>query len=108
MIVVMNAVRVSGEQAKEFEQAFLARPRLLDQVDGFIRFELLRPQGTDEYLVVTHWRDHDAFQGWLKSEAFKEAHKGLRQVQLAHAAEVRTYEVIDQELPAREAVEVAA
>lgn len=100
MIVVMNAVRVSGEQAKEFEQAFLSRPRLLDQVDGFIRFELLRPQGRDEYLVVTHWRDHDSFQGWLKSDAFRQAHKGLRDSEIAHASEVRTYEVIDTEAPA--------
>jgi heme-degrading monooxygenase HmoA len=107
MIVVMNAVRVSGEQAEQFEQAFLSRPRLLDKVDGFIRFELLRPQGRDEYLVVTHWRDHDAFQGWLKSDAFREAHKDLRNAELAHASEVRTYEVIDTELPA-EAEEVAA
>lgn len=99
MIVVMNAVRVSGEQAKQFEEAFLARPRLLDQLDGFIRFELLRPQGHDEYLVVTHWRDHDAFQAWLKSDAFREAHKGLGDMQLAHAAQVRTYEVIDEEVP---------
>lgn len=108
MIVVMNAVRVSGEQAKEFEESFLARPRLLDQVEGFIRFELLRPQGRDEYLVVTHWRDHDAFQGWLKSEAFREAHKGLGKVQLAHASEVRTYEVVDAELPAADTVQVPA
>lgn len=107
MIVVMNAVRVSGEQAKQFEQSFLSRPRMLDQLDGFIRFELLRPQGRDEYLVVTHWRDHDAFQAWLKSDAFREAHKGLSGIQLAHTSEVRTYEVIDTELLATD-VEVAA
>lgn len=107
MIVVMNAVRVSGEQAKQFEEAFLSRPRLLDQMDGFIRFELLRPQGRDEYLVVTHWRDHDAFQAWLKSDAFREAHKGLAGTQLAQTSEVRTYEVIDTEVGA-ETAEVAA
>ncbi len=100
MIVVMNAVRVSGEQAEKFEQAFLSRPRMLDKLDGFRGFELMRPQGRDEYLVVTHWDDHDSFQGWLKSEAFREAHKGLRDVQLAHASEVRIYEVIDTEAPA--------
>ena len=45
--------------------------------DGFEGFELLRP--TDErttWLVVTRWRDKEAFEAWVASPAFAYGHRG--------------------------------
>jgi heme oxygenase (mycobilin-producing) len=54
---------------------FAARAGEVEKVDGFEPFELLRlTEGTDRYLVVTHWRDEESFQAWLSSDAFTKGH----------------------------------
>lgn len=41
------------KRAHDFEQAFLARERLLYQAAGFRRFELVRRDRSAQYVVVT-------------------------------------------------------
>jgi heme-degrading monooxygenase HmoA len=44
---------------------------------GFEGFELLRPtDGRNQWLVVTRWRDDDAFNAWVSSPAFAHGHAG--------------------------------
>jgi heme-degrading monooxygenase HmoA len=102
MIVVMNVVQVEASDAERFEQAFASRERLLDQAEGFAGFELLRRAEGGEYAVISRWESHDAFQAWLKSDLFRQAHKYLRDgdAPSPHGSEVRTYEVLDTEIPA--------
>jgi len=50
----------------------------VDNADGFKGFELLRP--TDArltWLVVTRWRDKEAFEAWVASPAFAHGHRGV-------------------------------
>jgi heme oxygenase (staphylobilin-producing) len=99
MIVVMNVVRALEGREEDFERAFLTRERLLAQVEGFAGFELLRRDRDAEYVVLTRWESREAFQAWVRSDLFRRSHRH-RDGQLAHGNELRTYEVIDVEVPA--------
>ncbi len=74
-VVRINVLEVPEGRGEVLEQRFAARAGEVETVDGFESFELLRPtDGTDRYLVVTRWRDEDAFQAWLSSNAFQRGH----------------------------------
>jgi heme oxygenase (mycobilin-producing) len=74
-VVKINVLQVPEGRGEVLEQRFAARAGEVEKVDGFESFELLRPtEGFDRYLVVTRWRDEDAFQGWLRSAAFQKGH----------------------------------
>lgn len=75
--VVFNVVQVPISGADGFEQAFAKRQSRLSEVDGFAGFELLRREGADEYIVVSRWRNQDAFIAWRNSEHFASAHRGV-------------------------------
>lgn len=75
MITVMNRVFVKPEHATAFEQAFLNRPKAVDGSHSFLRNQVLRPsKDTEPYIVLTHWENREAFEAWVKSDAFKQAH----------------------------------
>ncbi len=74
-VVKINAITVPAERADDLAARFAARAGQVGKSDGFEEFQLLRP--TDDrttWLVYTRWRDEDAFQGWLSSQAFGQAH----------------------------------
>lgn len=74
-IVKINAVTVPADSGDELAHRFAARSGAVDGQDGFEGFELLRPtDGRPTWLVVTRWRDEDAYQGWVSSEQFAGAH----------------------------------
>lgn len=99
-VVVMNVVKAKEGREQEFEEAFLTRERLLHTAEGFLGFELLRRDRDGEYVVLSRWESDEAFRGWVKSDLFKRSHQRDRGLGLAHAGEVRSYEVIDVEVPA--------
>ena len=74
-IIKINAITVPEEGGDELAKRFGARAGAIDDQDGFEGFELLRP--TDDrrtWLVVTRWRDEDAFNAWVSSPAFGHGH----------------------------------
>lgn len=74
-VVRINVLEVPAARAEVLEQRFAARAGEVEKVDGFESFELLRPtDGTDRYLVVTRWRDQEAFEAWMSSQAFQKGH----------------------------------
>jgi len=75
-IVKINAITVPADSGDELAKRFAARAGAVDNQDGFEGFELLKP--TDErttWLVVTRWRDEEAFNAWLSSPAFGHGHR---------------------------------
>jgi heme oxygenase (mycobilin-producing) len=75
-VVKVNAITVPADSGDELAQRFAARAGAVDDQDGFEGFELLKP--TDErttWLVVTRWRDEEAFKAWLNSPAFSHGHR---------------------------------
>jgi heme-degrading monooxygenase HmoA len=75
-IIRINAITVEADSGDELAQRFAKRAGAVDDQDGFEGFELLKP--TDErttWLVVTRWRDEDAFNAWVSSPAFGAGHQ---------------------------------
>lgn len=76
-IIKINAITVPQEAGEELARRFAARAGAVDGADGFEGFELLRPtDGRDQWLVVTRWRDEEAFAAWVASPAFAHGHAG--------------------------------
>ena len=76
MYVITNRVPVAEAYRDEFEKRFRNRAGQIDQQDGFLRMEVLRPLDDGGcYLVVTMWESEHAFRNWIKSEDFEIAHK---------------------------------
>jgi heme oxygenase (staphylobilin-producing) len=56
--------------------------------------EVLKSEGEDEVLVVTRWRDREAFDAWVGSEEFARAHsRGGTQGLLRGHPKMSSYEV---------------
>jgi len=75
-IIKINAITVASDSGDELAQRFAKRAGAVDDQDGFEGFELLQP--TDDrttWLVVTRWRDEDAFNAWVSSPAFGAGHQ---------------------------------
>jgi heme-degrading monooxygenase HmoA len=76
-IIKINAITVPAGSGDELARRFAARAGAVDNQDGFEGFELLQP--TDDrttWLVVTRWRDEEAFNAWVSSPAFGRGHQG--------------------------------
>lgn len=75
MISVMNRIPVNPEFADQFEQRFSDRAALVDGMDGFVAFRLLRPTNPqDPYIVMTFWESQAHFEAWTTSDEFKQGH----------------------------------
>lgn len=75
-VIKINAITVDPESGDELAHRFAARAGAVDAQEGFEGFELLKP--TDDrntWLVVTRWRDEEAFNAWLTSPAFAHGHR---------------------------------
>jgi heme-degrading monooxygenase HmoA len=100
-VIKINAITVAADSGDELAHRFAARAGAVDGQDGFEGFELLKP--TDDrttWLVVTRWRDDDAFQAWMNSRAFGEGHRSEQERQGGEApkpvgisSELWSYEV---------------
>ena len=75
MIAVSNRIQVAKGHEQDFEARFEGRARLVENMPGFVRLEILRPVKSDYYVVLTHWRDEASFRAWTDSPEFKEGHR---------------------------------
>ena len=77
-IIRINAITVPEGGGAELGRRFAERVGAVDQAPGFEGFELLRPtDDRDTWLVVTRWRDAEAFEAWVASPAFAHGHRGV-------------------------------
>ncbi len=76
-VIKINAITVPENSGDELARRFAARAGAVDGQDGFCGFELLSPtDGRNQWLVVTRWRDEEAFNAWVSSPAFAHGHAG--------------------------------
>lgn len=76
MIVVVNTIQTAPGYGEVLVERFRT-PKNVHKFPGFIRLELTRTEGTEdyeEYKVSTFWKDRESFDGWTHSEAFRQAH----------------------------------
>ena len=84
-VIKINAITVAADSGDELAKRFAKRAGAVDGQDGFEGFELLQP--TDDrttWLVVTRWRDEDAFNAWVSSPAFGAGHQSEAKAAEAH------------------------
>ncbi len=99
MFIAMNRFKVLKDEQNAFEKMWLGRESKLDEVQGFVTFQLLRgPEREDHVLYSSHtvWASQDEFIAWTKSEQFRFAHKnagGQKPMTLGHP-EFEGFEVI--------------
>lgn len=90
MFIAMNRFRIVRGSEDAFLQHWKTRESYLDQVPGFVQFNLLQGMQTEqETLFISHtvWSSKEDFLHWTKSEAFRKAHanagKSAREIYLA-------------------------
>ena len=77
MFLAMNRFKIALGYEEGFEKVWKERDSYLDEVDGFVSFNLMKGVVTEEYvLYASHsvWQSKDAFEAWTKSEHFRKAH----------------------------------
>ena len=77
MFLAMNRFKIALGYEEGFEKVWKERDSYLNEVDGFVSFNLMKGAVTEEYvLYASHsvWRSKDAFEAWTKSEHFRRAH----------------------------------
>lgn len=96
MFVVVNRLTVKPGMGEKLVERF-AQSHGLEDSPGFVCFTLLEPAWApgeikeNEYLSMTHWESREAFEAWLKSDAFKKAHQGRDNSIFAGPAEAMGY-----------------
>lgn len=74
----VSRLRVSTERAPELVAAFRRRARLVDAADGFLVSRSGSPSAPrGEILMVSHWRDREAFKQYMRSEAHRISHRRI-------------------------------
>jgi len=74
MIAVINRLPVKDGVAEQVVERFANSRGNVQGFPGFVSMEVLSSEAGDEVLVITRWRDRDAFDSWVGSDAFKKAH----------------------------------
>ncbi len=75
MFVVTNRVPVAEGYRSEFEARFRNRAGQIEQNPGFISMRIMRPaRDGHPYLVQTTWESREAFDQWVGSDDFRQAH----------------------------------
>ncbi|OUR84245.1 antibiotic biosynthesis monooxygenase [Cycloclasticus sp. 46_120_T64] len=77
MFIAMNRFKVVLGKEDRFQEVWQTRESYLDEVAGFINFNLLRgPSLEDHTLFASHtsWQDKASFEAWTHSDAFKKVH----------------------------------
>ncbi len=97
-VVRINAIEVPPERAAELERRFEQRAGEVEDQEGFLGFELLRPSdGRTTYLVYTRWRSEDDFRRWVASDAFQRGHAThAREGPVAPHSELWAFEVAQE------------
>jgi heme-degrading monooxygenase HmoA len=82
MFLAMNRFRIALGKEDDFINHWRNRNSYLNEVPGFVSFNLLRGDTNDERtLFASHtvWASALAFDDWTKSEAFRKAHMAAGQ-----------------------------
>jgi heme oxygenase (staphylobilin-producing) len=74
MIAVINRLPVKEGAADQVVERFATSRGSVQGFPGFVSMEVLSSEVGDEVLVITRWRDKEAFDSWVHSDAFKIAH----------------------------------
>ncbi len=82
MITVLSRFVVANGMDAEVRNAFVNRPRMVENAPGFVRLEVLSPaEDPSEFWLLTYWESEQHFRDWHKNhlhDSHKMIPKGLR------------------------------
>ena len=81
MYIAMNRFQIAIGRESDFENLWRQRESLLEEVEGFLEFHLLRgPTDENATLFASHtvWNSRESFEAWTNSDAFRKAHAQAR------------------------------
>ena len=100
MIAIFNSLPVKEGAADRVVERFRESRGNVQGFPGFLSMEVLKAEAGDEVLVVTRWRDRDAFEAWVRSEEFTKAHgRGGSEGLLRGHPKMSSYEVAVEREP---------
>jgi heme-degrading monooxygenase HmoA len=100
MIAVINSLPVKEGVADQVVERFADGRGYVQGFPGFVSMEVLRAEGADEVMVITRWRDKEAFNSWVHSEEFAKAHgRGGSEGLLRGHPKMSSYEVAVEREP---------
>ena len=78
MFVALSRFIVANDMTAKIKQAFVERPRLVDDAEGFLRLEVISPiDNPDEIWLLTYWTDEGSYRTWHSSHEYRDSHKGI-------------------------------
>jgi heme-degrading monooxygenase HmoA len=93
MIAVINRLPVKEGMADQDVERYANSRGFVQDFPGFVSMEVLRSDDADEVIVITRWRDKDAFDSWVHSEEFSRVHGQGGEGLLRGHPQVRIYEI---------------
>src|SRR5919202_3997593 len=96
----MSRLRVPAERAPELVQAFRGRLGAVDGADGFVDLQVWQSdRDPAELVMVSRWRDRDAFKAYMRSDAHRVSHDRIdpaldAAIKLERLEHMHTYEVV--------------
>lgn len=98
--VSLSRLRVSPDRADALVAAFRRRAGLVDDFDGFLGLQVWQSDGdATEILMVSQWRDREAFKRYMRSDAHRVSHERIpadveAAISLEQLEHLHTYEVV--------------
>jgi heme oxygenase (mycobilin-producing) len=78
MFVALSRFTIANDKSDEVRAAFVDRPHLVDDAQGFLGMEVMSPLDCPaEIWLVTRWSDEQSYRVWHRSHAYHESHKGI-------------------------------
>ncbi|MDZ7728751.1 MAG: antibiotic biosynthesis monooxygenase [Dehalococcoidia bacterium] len=78
MIIALSRFTIANDMAEDVRQAFMDRPHLVDNAEGFLGMEVMSPAGDErEIWLVTRWVDEQRYREWHRSHDYHDSHKGI-------------------------------
>ena len=74
MIAITNSLPVKPDAADAIVERFAESEGHVQGFPGFVSMEVLRSDDAAEVLVITRWESREAFDAWVGSEEFRQAH----------------------------------
>ncbi len=96
----MSRLRIALSRADELIAAFRRRAHLVDHADGFMGLEVWQSdRDLGELIMVSRWRDRDAFKVYMKGESHRISHAPIdpgldREIKLEALEHLHTYSVV--------------
>jgi heme oxygenase (mycobilin-producing) len=100
MYVSMSRLRIEVGRSDDLVAAFARRAGLVESHEGFVDLQVWRSdRDPTELIMVSRWRDKDAFREYMKSDDHRVSHDRIdptlrHAVKLERLEHMHTYEVV--------------